>query len=78
MKICAAKKRNNFRIGVQKKIFLGKGQATKSDKFSEKFQTAASPLPPSSSEKYNAIILWQLWLHICEEVWWAIIDGRIV
>ena len=26
--------------------------------------------PPSFSENYIANFLWQIWLHICEEVWW--------
>ena len=34
---------------------LGKGQATKSDEFSEKFRTACDPL---ISENYIAIFLW--------------------
>ena len=26
--------------------------------------------PPSFLENYIANFLWQIWLHICEEVWW--------
>ena len=36
---------------------LGKDGATKSDEFSEKFQTAFSPSPPSVSENYIAFFL---------------------
>ena len=36
---------------------LGKGGATKSDEFSEKFQTAFYPVPPSFSENYIANFL---------------------
>ena len=35
---------------------LGKGPATKSDKFSEKFQTAFDPPAPSVLKNYVAII----------------------
>ena len=27
-------------------------------------------IPPSFSENYFAIFLWQIWVHICEKVWW--------
>ena len=47
---------------------LGKGPVTKSDEFSEKFKTAFGPSPPSFLGNYNAIFLWQKWLHICEEI----------
>ena len=26
--------------------------------------------PPSFLENYNAIFLWQIWLHISKEIWW--------
>ena len=43
-------------------LFLGKGPATKSDEFSEKFNA------PSFSENYVAIFLSQKWLRVCAEV----------
>ena len=36
--------------------------------FGKKIQTAFDP--PSFSENYIAFFLWQIWLHMCEEVWW--------
>ena len=53
------------RIGTK---CLGKGPATKSDEFSEKFQTAFDPSPLIFGKLYCKF-LWQIWLHNCEEVW---------
>ena len=44
-----------MRGNVVKKTHLGKGKASKTDEFSEKFQTAFDPLPPSFSENYVEI-----------------------
>ena len=47
---------------------LGKGCATKSDEFSETFQTAFDPHPPSFSENDVENLLWQIWVPLCREV----------
>ena len=38
--------------------------------FRKKFQTAFDPPSSSFLENYFANFLWQIWLHIREEVWW--------
>ena len=38
-------------------LFLGKGKASKTDEFSEKFQTAVEPPPPSFPENHVADLL---------------------
>ena len=50
---------------------LGMGGATKSNEFLEKFHTAFDPSPPPHFWKILIqFFLWQIWLHICEELWW--------
>ena len=43
---------------------------SKSDEFSEIFQTAFNPPSPLIFGKSYCNFLWQIWLHICKEVWW--------
>ena len=68
----AVPKRMSFRKsskGGGRVIRLGTGRATKLDEFSEKKSKRPST-PHSFSENYVANFLWQIWLHICKEVWW--------
>ena len=57
-------------IGWRRRRWLdwGKGPATKSDEFLEKFQKAFDP--PLIFGNNVANFLWQTWLNICEEIWW--------